>query len=73
MARGDVESDPHVAARLEAAGDHGIDDDLQGMLVVAELGTVAPLVANECRFQPALGQHAPTARYMATLISRAWL
>ncbi len=57
MGRGDIERDRHVPARLEAAGEHGVDDDLQRVLVVLEPGTIAPLVAHQCRLQAALGKY----------------
>ncbi len=53
VARGHVDGDRHVAAGLEAAGEHGIDDDLEGLLVVAEPRPVTPLVADQGRFEAA--------------------
>ena len=51
MAGGDIHGDRDVAPRLEAAGNHRIDDDLEGLLVAVEPGTITPLVADQGRFE----------------------
>ena len=54
VARGHVDGDRHVAAGLEAAGEHGVDDDFERLLVVAEPRAVPPLVADQGRLEAPL-------------------
>ena len=57
MSRRNINGDDHVAAGLEAAGEHGIDDDLRVRARCPQLRTIPPLIADQCRFHPPLGQH----------------
>ena len=51
----DIEGDGHVAAGLEAAGGERLEDQVDGLGVVAEPRAVAPLVPHELRAGASLG------------------
>ena len=51
---GDVERDRDVAAQLEPAGEHGLEDVVDGLGVGPEPRAVTPLVADEVRLRAPL-------------------
>ena len=57
MRRGDIDGDRHVAPGLETAGEHGVHDDVERLLVASEPRPIAPLVADQGRLEAPLLQY----------------
>ena len=56
MRRGHIDGDRHVAPGLETAGEHGVHDDFERLLVAAEPRPVTPLVSDQARLEAPLLQ-----------------
>ena len=57
VAGGDVERDADVLAHRQAAGDDGLEDAIDGLLIGPQAGAVAPFVADEEASLAVLLQH----------------